>query len=82
VAGKIVKLLAKLPAKQLDLLRPILIQILVNDLKGLDVETLKGHSGLFRVRMGNYRVIFSMQKGQELRLVTIAKRDEKAYKDL
>lgn len=82
MADKIAKLLAKLPAKRLDLLKPILVQIIAGDLSGLDIKALKGHKGLFRVRMGNYWIVFSMQNGQKPRLVAIAKRNEKTYKDL
>lgn len=82
MADKIAKLLRKLPPKQLRLLLPVVKQITSNDLEGLDVKSLKGRTGLHGVRVGNYRIIFSVQSGSVPELITIAKRDEKTYRDM
>lgn len=82
MADKIAKLLQKLPPKQLRLLLPVIKQIVANDLEGLDVRTLRGHKGLYRVRAGNYRIIFSVQSETGPKIIAIAKRNEKTYKDL
>lgn len=82
MADKIAKLLQKIPPKQLQLLLPVLKQIVAHDFEGLDVKTLKGHKGLYRARVGNCRVVFNLQNSQEPKIVSIAKRDEKTYKNL
>ena len=82
MADKISKLLKKLPPKQLRLLLPVIEQIAERNLEGLDVKTLKGQRGLFRVRVGNYRVIFHVQVGNEPVIISIGKRTEKTYKNL
>ncbi len=82
MADKIAKLLRKLPPKQLRLLLPVVRQITSNDLGELDVKPLKGRTGLYRVRVGNYRIIFRAQKGSVPELIAIAKRDERTYRDL
>lgn len=82
MADKIVKLLRKLPSRQLRLLLPVIQQIVDNDLEGLDVKTLKGHVGLYRVRVGNYRIIFTKQGSQQPKIISIAKRDENTYRGL
>lgn len=82
MADKITKLLKKLPPKQLRLLLPVVGRIAANNLEGLDVKALKGQKPLFRVRAGNYRVIFSMQNGNEPKIISIGKRNKKTYKDL
>lgn len=82
MADKIAKLLAKLPRKQLELFLEILTKINQGDLIGLDVKSLKGHKNLYRVRAGDYRIIFTLS-GQGKRIILlIAKRNEKTYKDL
>jgi len=82
MADKIVKLLSKLPAKQLRLLKPVIEQIVLNNLEGLDVKALKGHKGLLRVRVGNYRIIFTIRQGKEPDIIFIGKRDQETYKHL
>lgn len=82
MADKIAKLLAKLPPKQLRLLTPVLEQIIAGKLEGLDVKTLRGHKGMYRVRVGNYRIIFTVSDGKEPAIISIARRNELTYKDL
>ena len=43
------------------------------------VKKLSGYKNLFRVRMGRYRIIFSIKKG-ETEIVKITKRNEQTYK--
>lgn len=82
MADKVAKLLQKLPPKQLRLLLAVIQKIVTKNLGGLDVKALKGHQELYRVRVGNYRIIFTKINGQEPRIISVAKRDEKTYKDL
>lgn len=81
MADKIAKLLAKLPPKQLRLLLPVIEQIIAGRLAGLDVKTMKGHKGLYRARVGNYRIIFTLSEGSEPVIISIARRNERTYKD-
>lgn len=46
----------------------------------LNIEKLSG-SGLFRVRAGRYRIIFTMQ-GDDIVLVDIRLRNEGTYRDI
>lgn len=79
---KIAKLLAKLPRKQLDLFLDVLTKIQKGDLSGLDVKSLKGRKNLYRVRVGNHRIIFTVNDQGKHNILLIAKRNEKTYKDL
>jgi mRNA-degrading endonuclease RelE of RelBE toxin-antitoxin system len=81
MADKIAKLLARLPPKQLVLLKPVITQVIHDDLEGLDVKALKGHEATFRVRVGNYRIIFKRLRGKPNNIILISKRSEKTYKD-
>ncbi len=80
MADKIAKLLAKLPPKQLVAIKLAVAKILSGDYSGLDVKMLKGQKGVFRVRVGNYRVIFKVVDKKQ-RIVAIDRRNEKTYRD-
>jgi len=81
MADKIAKLLAKLPPKQLAIIKAVLEQILNGNYDGLDIKMLKGQKDIFRVRVGNYRIIFKIVDKQP-RVLAIAQRNEKTYRDL
>ena len=81
MADKLAKVLRSLPPKQLNLVLSVIDQILLNDLFGLDIKRLKGHKGMFRVRVGNYRVIFIVRDGEAPKIEAIAKRNERTYKN-
>jgi len=60
---KINKFLQKLSAKQRKQLLILMLQIQEENLEGLDVKKLSGLEGLYRVRVGNIRIVFSRMKG-------------------
>lgn len=82
MADKIAKLLAKLPPKQVKVLLVVMTKITKGNLDGLDVKSLKGHDNKYRVRVGNYRIIFAIREHGNHFVLSVAKRDEKTYKDL
>lgn len=80
MSGKITKLLAKLPPKQLAVIKAAVAQILKGDYTGLDIKMIKGQKDIFRVRLGRYRIIFKVVD-KEPRILSISKRDEQTYRD-
>jgi mRNA interferase RelE/StbE len=54
------KNLSKLPAKIIAIIIPVL-ELLINNPRPLGCKKLKGFSNLWRVRVGNYRVIYSIE---------------------
>lgn len=74
MADKIAKLLAKLPKKQLQLLLNALAKINQGNLYGLDIKSLKGRKNRYRVRVGNHRIIFTINKQSQHTVLLIAKR--------
>lgn len=82
MADKIKKLLAKLPPKQLQLIRGAVATMLAGRFNELDIKALKGHKGLYRVRVGNYRIIFRHEANGEPNILAIQRRNERTYKDL
>jgi mRNA interferase RelE/StbE len=80
MADKIAKLLARLPPKQLAVIKAVLEQILRGEYGGLDIKMIKGQNSVFRVRIGNYRIIFKTVDKQQ-RIISISRRNEKTYRD-
>ena len=81
MADKIAKLLAKLPPKQLIAIQSVISQILKANFEGLDIKVMKVHKDIFRVRVGNYRIIFIIRQNDEPKILTISRRSEKSYRD-
>ena len=81
MADKIRKLLAKLSAKEREIVKLLLLRIKLDDTDGLDIKQLKGHSELYRVRKGRIRIVYR-KTSTEFLIVRIDRRNEKTYKDL
>lgn len=79
MADKVAKLLAKLPKKDLARIREALSLLNCGELTGLDIKTLKGKKGVYRLRTGGYRIVFTRDKLGRIKVLLIAKRDEKTY---
>ena len=76
--GKLDKLLGKIPPQERREIEHIIGKILVRDLKGLDSKKLKGLKNIFRVRKGNFRIIFEFRKS-EPNILTIERCGEHTY---
>jgi mRNA-degrading endonuclease RelE of RelBE toxin-antitoxin system len=81
MADKIAKLLAKLPPKQLKIIRTAIAQILSANFNGLDIKVIKGKKDIFRVRVGNYRILFKVSPDKDPMILSISRRNEKTYRD-
>ena len=82
MADKIAKLLAKLPKNDLIRLKSVITKIILVEYDELDLKSLKGHKDVIRVRVGSYRIIFRVSSKTESEILSIARRNEKTYKDL
>lgn len=79
---KITKLLAKLSTKDLKRINATIERIAKLQLEGLDIKALKGRSGVYRIRVGNYRIIFSIDQSKKTNILSIGRRNEGTYGDL
>lgn len=79
---KIDKTLTKIPIKQRKLILQTVADIIENKIADLDVKKIKGSANIFRVRVGQYRIIFERVSAGKNIVTLIAKRDEKTYKDV
>ena len=81
MADKIVKLLAKIPVKDLVRIQEALKKIQALQFEGLNIKAIKGQKEIFRIKVGKYRIIFKLQD-KSIFLLKIDKRNEKTYKGL
>jgi len=77
---KIRKALAKLTTKEREKIRGVLTRLNAGTLEGLDIKKLKGRDDIFRVRVGDVRVIYKAERGS-IFVLAIQRRTETTYKN-
>ncbi len=77
---KITKLLRSLSSKERERLEEILKLLLSGDVSSLDIKKLKGVENVYRVRTGEFRMIFR-KEGTEILILEVSRRDESTYKN-
>ena len=82
MTDSVTKLLSKLSKKDLLRIQKTIAQITALQLDGLDIKTLKGQSDMFRARVGNYRIIFSIEQNKTTRIISVGRRSADTYKNL
>ena len=78
---KISKTIKKIDSKDALRIADTIEQVVKGKLNNLNIKKLKGHKDVFRVRVGNYRVIYK-QKSNNIAILHIAHRNGKTYKSL
>ncbi len=76
---KIEKALAKLSEKERKKIKQALEKLFSDEIKGLDIRKLKDRSDIFRLRIGNLRIIYRVL-GEKISILAISRRNEKTYK--
>ncbi len=80
---KILKFLKKLTKQEFIAVSKIMKQILADYRKLPYLKAIKGKKNWYRIRVGRYRIIFSVSsKTNKATIERITKRDEKTYKNL
>jgi mRNA-degrading endonuclease RelE of RelBE toxin-antitoxin system len=77
---KITKFLKRLHSKEQERMKVVVTDIIAGKTARYDVKKLKGHANLYRVRVGDIRVIY-LEIGQKRNLITMDRRSEKTYRD-
>lgn len=72
------KLLAKIPKRDRLRIEEALTHVYVRDFTALDRQKLKGYEHIFRIRVGNYRVIY-YDDDSTIILKAIQRRNEATY---
>lgn len=78
---KLEKFLSRLKEAERERLETAIRKILNSDLTGLDIKRLKGKKQLYRVRLGDLRIIFSRKAGRVM-IHEASRRSEKTYRDI
>jgi len=77
IARKALKELKDIPEKDQELIKDRISKLAFFPLVRLDVKKLKGFEKTYRLRVGDYRVIFEFEKDEKvIRILKIGKRSE------
>ena len=75
---KLAKLLQTLTAKERDRLEHALTDLLSGKREGLDIKKLRGFDTVFRLRVGDLRIIFT-KEADDVRILEVSRRDDTTY---
>lgn len=78
---KIDKSLSKLSKQKRQKLLEAFEKARRGDITGLDIKKLKGHKEIYRLRVGDTRLIFRVLPSEDAIILHIGKRDEQTYRD-
>lgn len=73
------KFLKRLSDKEFSIVEKTLQKILTRNTDGLDLKKLSGYRDVYRVRVGNVRIIF-LDTGNYTEVLEISRRSESTYK--
>jgi mRNA-degrading endonuclease RelE of RelBE toxin-antitoxin system len=76
---KIQKAINKLNLKEKKLVKEIIKNLLSSKFLGLNIQKLRGHKDIYRVRKGSLRVIYR-QTSEDIFVLAIERRSEKTYR--
>ena len=75
---RVKKFLKKLSVTKQDEIDEILFKIELGETGHLDIKKLKGYKNLFRVRIGDVRIVFSQDK-EKIKMLFIGTRGNSKY---
>lgn len=78
---KIDRALKKLSRSEKAAVQKILLSIKSHNFQDLDLKKLKGDKNIFRVRQGKIRIIYRLDKKNNLMILAIERRSETTYKN-
>jgi len=76
---KIVKALKKLSQRESELIKEILVKLENKQLENLDIKKLKGRNDIFRIRKGQIRIIYRLDKKGNIFILAIERRSNTIY---
>ena len=77
---KIQKALQKLSEKERLWVKEIIEQIISGNSYGLNIKKLKDKDDFFRVRRGDIRIIYRLDRNNQVIIISIDRRNEDTYK--
>ncbi len=76
---KVSKALKKLTEKERETIKDVLLRLGRGKYKYFDIKKLKSRNDIFRIRKGDIRIIYRINKKQ-IYLLAVERRNEKTYK--
>lgn len=76
---RIDKVLTKLSSKEREWIKAILEQISRREIDNLNIKKLKGRDDIFRIRKGDIRIMYRVEK-ERIFLLAIERRNDNTYK--
>ena len=77
---KISKALKKFSIKEQKNVKEILLKLNTNSLDSFDIKKLKGRNDIFRIRKGEIRIIYKIDKSDVIFVLAIERRADNTYK--
>lgn len=76
MGDRIEKVLAKLSLKERRKLIELITCIVSGRFSGMDMKKLKGHANAYRVRKGDFRIIFTLTSNSNVRIIALERRTD------
>lgn len=76
------KFFFKFNREERGVIETLIEKIISLDWHNLDIKRLKGHKDIFRVRKGNFRIIYNKDKNNQIYILAIERRSEKTYRNI
>ena len=80
MVDKIQKVLNKLNSKEKNKIKQILLDLKNNKFTDYDIKKLKARDDIYRIRKGKIRIIYKINQGGKIYLLTIERRSDTIYK--
>jgi len=77
---KITKFLKRLTKKERDRVMQAMVDIIADELRGYDQKKMKGQANVYRVRVGDIRIVF-LELNNKRRILLVTRRDDTTYRD-
>lgn len=81
MVDRIRKTLRQLSPKEQKQLTQAIQQILIDDLHGFDIKKLQGRDDVYRVRKGDFRIIFRKTSTGENAIIAVERRSDTTYNE-
>ncbi len=82
MVDRINKALRKMSAKDRRQVEEILEEVRAGHVSLLDLKKLSGREHAYRVRKGNFRIIFEMKNRESIRILYLERRSDATYRNL
>ena len=76
---KITKFLTRLSKKERDRITQAMVDVIAGELNGYHRKKMKGQANLYRIRVGDIRIVFLELNG-ERRILLVDRRDDTTYR--